>query len=470
MKGKHRLIAAIILLSAVMTGMASYTLAGEPTQPPNIIIFLTDDQGYADAGVYGSNDLDTPNIDQLAQEGIRFTSFYAQPLCGPSRAALLTGRYPVRINEPGNTKSPNTTLAASEVTVAEVLQQAGYRTALIGKWHLAGDGAPWDYAPPPLPPGKPGGKGPFDKSLMPNAQGFDYFFGTPMHNGYTQKVDPDRFIVDLMRNQSVIETQTDVDQLTTRYTQEALEFIRSNTAAPFFLLLSHNMPHVSLGVSSRFAGKSRRGLYGDVIMELDWSLGEVLAELQRLDIDQRTLVIFLSDNGPPLGQLTDRNGASAEPLRGGKYSNWEGGVRVPAIMRWPNNIPAKQEDNDIASIMDLLPTIIAASDAELPSDLNIDGFNLEPRLRGHSTSNSRAHFYYSLTTLQAVRKGRWKLVLPRKKDAPELLWLARYTEDVADYQLYDLEADISETQNVANLHPEVVTDLLMEIERGAPHQ
>ena len=454
----------------LMAGVASDTQAGEPTQPPNIIIFLTDDQGYADAGVYGSKNLDTPNIDQLAQEGIRFTSFYAQPLCGPSRAALLTGRYPVRIKEPGEMKSPNTTLAASEVTIAEILQQVGYTTALIGKWHLAGDGAPWDYAPPPLPPGRPGGKGPFDKSLMPNAQGFDYFFGTPMHNGYTQKVDPARFIVDLMRNHSVIETQTDVSQLTTRYTQEALKFIHSNASEPFFLLLSHNMPHVSLGVSSKFAGKSRRGLYGDVMMELDWSLGEILRALQKLNIDQRTLVIFLSDNGPPLGQLSDRNGASAEPLRGGKYSNWEGGVRVPAIMRWTNNIPAQQEDHDIASVMDLLPTIAAASGAPLPRQLRVDGYNLMPRLQGKPVSIDRAYFYYSLTTLQAVRKGRWKLVLPREKDAPELLWLGRYTEDVADYQLYDLETDVSETQNIAALHPEVVADLLQEIERGAPPQ
>ena len=450
------------LLSALLLVTAINACAIESKAPTNVIIFLTDDQGYADVGTYGSENIDTPNIDQLAADGIKFTSFYAQPLCGPSRAALLTGRYPVRIREPGGAKHPNTTLDASEVTIAEILQQAGYATALIGKWHLAGDGAPWDYAPPPRPPGRPGGKGPFERALMPNAQGFDYFFGTPMHNGYTQKVDPRRFIVDLMRNGDVVESQTEVDLLTARYTEEALQFIRANVAEPFFLLLSHNMPHVSLGVSQRFAGKSRHGLYGDVIMELDWSLGEILNELQALDIVESTLVVFLSDNGPPLGQLSDSNGASSLPLRGGKYSTWEGGVRVPAIMRWKGSIPPQQEDHGIASIVDLLPTIAEATNVSIPTDLNLDGHNLMPRALGIANTPDRTHFYHSLTNLQAVRRGSWKLVLPRQKNAPELLWLGRYTEDVAGYELYNLDEDLSETSNLVLEFPDVVENLLQE--------
>ena len=375
---------------------------------------------------------------------------------------MLTGRYPIRISEPGGKKNPNTTLAAGEGTIAEILQRAGYETGLIGKWHLAGDGAPWDYAPPPLPPGKPGGKGPFDPELMPNAQGFNYFFGTPMHNGYTQQVDPRRFIVDLMRNQEVIESQTDVDMLTQRYTQEALQFIRSSATQPFFLLLSHNMPHVSLGASSRFRGKSRKGLYGDVIMELDWSLGEILNELRILNIDENTLVLFLSDNDPPLGQLSDRNGASALPLRGGKYSTWEGGVRVPAIMRWKNTIPPGQVDDDIASIMDILPTLAHAAKTPIPRDVVLDGYNLMPRALGLLAAKDRIHLYHSLTTLQAVRKGPWKLVLPRQANAPKLSWLGRYTEDVIEYELYNLEQDIGETTNVAEQFPDILSDLIRE--------
>ena len=460
---RSRLTALIFGLSLIVTINISAVEAGKLT---NVIIFVTDDQGYSDVGAYGSEAIETPNIDQLAQDGIRFTSFYAQPLCGPSRAALLTGRYPVKISEPGGTKNPNTTLAASEVTIAEILQQAGYATALIGKWHLAGDGAPWDYAPPPLPPGRPGGKGPFYPELMPNAQGFDYFFGTPMHNGYTQKVDPQRFIVDLMRNGVVVESQADVNLLTSRYTEEALEFIRASAARPFFLLLSHNMPHVSLGVSQRFAGKSGRGLYSDVIMELDWSLGEITNELRALNLEENTLVVFLSDNGPPLGQLSDRNGASSLPLRGGKYSTWEGGVRVPAILRWKSTIPSQQVDQGIASIIDLLPTVAAATEVSISSDLDLDGYNLMPRALGNATETNRTHFYHSLTNLQAVRKGPWKLVLPRDRDASELLWLGRYTDDVAEYQLYNLEDDLGETRNVVANFPEIFIDLLKEAQQG----
>ena len=309
---------------------------------PNFVIILTDDQGYSDLGVYGSPDLQTPNIDKMAEEGIRFTDFYAQPSCGPSRAALLTGSYPIRVAEPNNEKNPNTTLHSKEVTIAEVLGGAGYQTALIGKWHMAGDGEePWDFVLPPLPPGKAGGRGPFNKALMPNAQGFDYFFGTPMHNGFTKEVDHERFIVELMRNGEVVESPVDVNLLTQTYTDKAIKFLQRQQDKPFFLLLSHNMPHVPLGASEGFREKSSRGLYGDAIAELDWSVGRVLAELKRLKLESNTLVVFTSDNGPEVRAELGDDVGKATPLRGGKYSNWEGGVRVPAIMRWPGkSLPA----------------------------------------------------------------------------------------------------------------------------------
>ena len=201
-------------------------------------------------------------------------------------------------------------------------------------------------------------------------------------------------------------------------------------------------------------------------MELDWSLGEITNELRALHLEENTLVVFLSDNGPPLGQLSDRNGASSLPLRGGKYSTWEGGVRVPAILRWKNTIPSQQVDRGIASIMDLLPTVAAATEVPVPSDLDLDGHNLMPRALGNATAMNRTHFYHSLTNLQAIRKGRWKLVLPRDKDTPELLWLGRYTDDVAEYQLYNLEDDLGETRNVVANYPEVFADLLKEAQQG----
>ncbi len=461
-------------IAITLLGLMSLATSADTTtevDQPNVIIFLTDDQGYGDVGVYGAEDIKTPHIDSLAADGIRFTSFYAQPLCGPSRAALLTGSYPIRIAEPDNKKHPNTILHTDEFTIAEAFQNQGYATAAIGKWHLAGDGAPWDYAPPPKPPGRPGGKGPFEPARMPNAQGFDYFFGTPMHNGYTKEVDPARFIVDLMRDGQVIETQTDVDNLTQRYTAETIAFIRAHQHEPFFIYLAHNMPHVSLGVSKPFRGQSDRGLYGDVIQELDWSLGQILATLEALEIDDRTLVIFLSDNGPPIGNLTDSNGGNAGPLRGGKYVNWEGGVRVPAIMRWPDQIPAGQIDDNSATMMDVFPTLVALADLKLEQPLDVDGINLTGRLTGavSQPQTIKPVFFYSLTTLQGVRAGQWKLVLPREANAPNMAWLGRYMDAVPSPQLFNLGDDIGEKNNLANQHPEIVSALMTEIEWARRH-
>ena len=464
----------IILLSTLILSCdkrivdsGEYGDGNKKTSRPNIILILTDDQGYADVGVYGATDLRTPHLDKLAADGIHFLDFYAQPYCGPTRAALLTGSYPIRIAEPGNRKNPNTTLHTKELTIAEVLKDAGYSTAAIGKWHLAGDGEePWDFAPPPLPPGRPGGKGPFKAELMPNAQGFDYFYGTPMHNGITKEVDHRRFIVELMRNGEVVQSPANMDLLTKTYTEETIEFIRAHQDSPFFIYLAHTMPHTPLGASEAFRGKSTRGLYGDAIEELDWSVGRILEELKQLDLDKNTLVIFVSDNGPETRQVLGNHVGNAKPLRGGKYSNWEGGVRVPAIMHWPDRIPKGVVSREIVSIMDLYPTLTYLANGELPRDLKIDGKNITPLMFNEPGAHSphRSYFYYALSKLQAVRMDRWKLVLPRKADSPHLLWLGKYMDTIEKPMLFDLDADIAEQYDLSDEKPDVVARLMTEIE------
>jgi arylsulfatase A-like enzyme len=462
------MILSILSASGVALGAETHTKSASSLQP-NIILVFTDDQGYADLGVFGASDIRTPNLDKMAAEGIRFMSFYAQPVCGPSRAALLTGSYPIRVAEPGNTKSPNTVPHSKEITIAEGLKTAGYATAVIGKWHMAGEGLePWDFAPPPVEPGRPGGLGPFNPELMPNAQGFDYFFGTPMHNGYTELVDNRRFIVQLMRNSDVVESPADVNLLTKKYTEETIKFIRQHKDRPFFIYLSHNMPHVSLGASEAFRGKSPRGLYGDAIEELDWSMGQILEELKRQQLEQNTLIVFTSDNGPETQANLGGNNGRATPLRGGKYSNWEGGVRVPAIMQWQGKIPKGVVSKEIATTMDLFPTFMKLASGALPEDRVIDGKDISALLFAKAGAQSPHHsfYYYSLTKLQAVRSGRWKLVLPRKVDSPHILWLSKYMDAVEKPMLFDLELDISEQHNLAAKRPDVVTDLMIEVERA----
>ena len=469
---QYPLIIFVLLFLALLNSCTSSQEEGqaekEVSSKPNFIVVFTDDQGYNDVGVYGSPDIRTPNLDRMAADGIRFTSFYAQPVCGPSRAALLTGSYPIRVAEPENRKNPNTVLHSREVTIAEALKTVGYATAVIGKWHMAGDGdEPWDYAPPTLPPGRPGGKGPFKTELMPAAQGFDYFYGTPMFHGYTREVDLARFIPELMRNDKVIESPADVDLLTQKYTDETIGFIRDNRDEPFFIYLAHHMPHLPLGASPGFKGKSERGPYGDAVEELDWSMGEIFKELERLQLDEKTLVVYLSDNGPEVGHSEAYTG-SAAPLRGAKYSNWEGGIRVPAIMRWPGNIPKSTVSDALVTSMDLYPTLVALAGSQLPEGIKFDGGDISPLLfnRPGATSPYTHFFYYSLTQLQAVRADRWKLVLPRQANSPYTLWLGRYAEAVEKPLLFNLEEDIGEQIDLADEHPDIVGELMQEADKA----
>ena len=457
--GIEWIAASILLLSLVLClwfpGPAN---AGE--QPPNFIVFLMDDVGYADMGVQGAEGFRTPNFDRLAAEGTRLTDFYVHPVCGVTRAALMTGCYAMRVGEVKNTKHGHPILHPEEITLAEVLKTRGYATGLVGKWHLGG----------------PGGDG-FSPELMPNAQGFDFHFGTPTHNGFTRTIEGSPFRARLVRNGETVDEsidQDEMDQLTRRYTEESIDFIRRNKDRPFFLYLAHNMAHVVLGASERFRGTSDRGLYGDVMQELDWSAGEVVRTLQELGLDERTLIVFTSDNGPwEESQLAgptpqEDHYGRATPLRGFKMTTWEGGVRAACIARWPGKIPPRRVCHEPATIMDLLPTFAAMSGAELPKERKLDGRDISPLLLGEPEAGSphEAIYHYAFTHLQAVRCGKWKLVLPRPAKPPWCSWSARMIDGVPEPQLYDLENDVGEQQDVSAQNPEILQRLLQLAERG----
>ncbi|MBI1369630.1 MAG: sulfatase-like hydrolase/transferase [Planctomycetes bacterium] len=443
------LIWLIVLLLA-----AAWVRAAEDARP-NLVMILVDDLGYNDVGCFGSPLIKTPNIDRMAAEGIRFTSFYAQNVCGPSRAALMTGCYPIRIAEPHNTKSGHTVVHADEITVAELLKQAGYATGLIGKWHLAGEGA-----------GKQGrGTGPFDASRMPNAQGFDYFFGTPAHNGHTREHEPATWKTEVYRNSERLETDADVNTLTKRETDEAVKFIRDHKSERFFVYLAYNMVHVALGASEDFRGKSPRGLYGDATQEIDFGVGQVLATLKELGIDDNTLVVFTSDNGPWVEASIGDYGGSAYPLRGFKMNTWEGGLRVPGVVRWPGHVPAGKVSDAIVTTLDVLPTFASLAGAKLPTDRKIDGVDMSDFWRGNTQECPRDEFfYYAYTHLEAVRDGAWKLVLPRPKSPPWTSWYGRMIDAVPAPELYNLDDDISEKHDVAAEHPDIVARLMKRID------
>lgn len=449
MNSFRKLIAALFLMSVI--GMRAEDAT---SPPPNIILIFTDDQGYEDLGCYGATKIKTPNIDRMASEGTRLTSFYAQPVCGVSRAALMTGCYPIRIGEKKNIKNLHTEPSPQEVMIPQILKSAGYATAIIGKWHLGSRG-----------------KGPanFDPATMPNAKGFEYFYGTPVFNGYTARVEDTKVRSPILRNQEVVVAAVENwDHITGDYTREALSWLEANRSRPFFLYLAHNMPHVPLGASEHFKGKSAYGPYGDAIEEIDWSTGQILAKIKELGLDENTMVIYTSDNGPwiePPGIPVDHSG-SAAPYRGAKMSAWDGGSRVPCIVRWPGKIPAGKSSDEILTTMDLLPTFASLANCKLPEQ-TLDGFDASNFLTGKTPTSPRDEYlYYTATRLTGVRSGRWKLVLPRPAKPADAGWWGRMIEAVPSNQLYDLTADPGETKDLASQHPSIVDELMKRVERA----
>ncbi len=420
---------------------------------PNFIVIFTDDLGYGDIGCFGSETIKTPNIDSMAAEGMRFTDFYAQTVCGPSRAALMTGCYPLRVAIRNNEVDIHPVLHSEEVTIAEVLKDVGYSSIAIGKWDLAGH-TQQSSAKTKLWP-----------DLFPLYQGFDEFFGTPTSNDS---------IVNLYRDNELIEPKADLSQLTRRYTDEAIRFIKEKKDQPFFVYLAHSMPHVQLAVSEEFKGKSKGGLYGDVVEEIDWNVGRILQTLKDEGLDENTYVIFTSDNGPwyfgnskghlkKFGDKWREHGGSAGDLRGAKTSTWEGGLRVPLVIRAPGKVPAGETSSELVTTMDVLPTFAHLAGAEVPQDRVIDGHDVSDLFLGKPDAKSptEALYYYRQTRLEGVRSGKWKLMLP----APANRDWANYSKpedhfEITQPMLFNLEDDVAETHDVAAANPEIVQSLL----------
>ena len=414
-----------------------------PRRTPNVVIIFCDDLGYADVGCYGAKGYQTPNIDRLARDGMRFTDFYvAQAVCSASRAALLTGCYPSRIGILGALSPKSRTgLHSNEVTMAEVLRERGYATAIYGKWHL-GD------AP----------------SFLPTRHGFDDYFGLPYSNDMWPRHPtsgtnyPELPLID---GEKVIELTPDQSRLTARYTERAVGFIHTHRDRPFFLYVPHNMPHVPLFVSDRFRGKTSRGLYGDVIEEIDWSVGEILDALKRDQLERDTLVIFSSDNGPWL--LYGDHSGSAQPLREGKATSFDGGVRVPFIARWPGQIPPGGVCREPAMTIDLLPTIARLAGTRLPAN-TIDGKDIWPLLAGEAGAKGQeAYFIYWERELQAMRSGPWKLHFKHSFVKPNPAGgggrPGKYATLKVEKSLFNLADDPGELKDVADKNPEVVQRL-----------
>ncbi|EMI16202.1 arylsulfatase A [Rhodopirellula maiorica SM1] len=436
------IIVSVFLGVAQFLGLAPSLAAAEK---PNIILIFADDVGYGDLGCYGSR-VSTAEIDRLASEGLRSTDcLVAANVCGPSRAALMTGRFPMRCGHPisrhNTTKYEEYGIAADELTIAELLKTAGYYTKMVGKWHL---GFHVD------------GSHPLDA-------GFDEYLG--LHSNYSKTHgDADT----LYRNRKVEQDGIDFEKVTTLYTDEVVDFIQAEREQPFFIYFSHHIAHAPILPSQPFrgtTGKGRASAYNDFVQELDHSVGRVMTALQETGIADDTLVVFLSDNGPAV------NG-SAKPLSGGKYVTMEGGHRVPGIFYWPGRIPAAQVSDAMITSMDLLPLFAHLADAELPSDRKLDGKNIIDLLTGKTNQSPHRYFYYyNGLNLQAVRNERWKLHLPRTiEDQP--YWAKKAGGNpkkihlsLQEPMLFDLDSDIGEKKNVISQHPEVASELMKQAEQ-----
>ncbi len=411
----------LLLLTMLLGGTAFSQRA------PNIVFILADDLGYGDVGAFGATDIRTPNIDLLAKNGIKFTEFYSpSPVCSPTRAGFLTGRYPRRMGIDGVFFPESFTgLPASEVTVAEALKAKGYATGIVGKWHLG-----------------------HHPQYLPLQNGFDEYFGIPYSNDMQGVV--------YLRGNDVAEYKVDQRYTTKVYTEEAVSFIERHRQQPFFLYLAHTMPHVPLYASEAFLGKSKRGLYGDVVEELDWSVGQVLAALRKNGLEQNTLVVFTSDNGPWLA--FDVEGGSPGPLREGKQTTFEGGMRVPTVAYWPGRIKAGSVYDNLATTFDWFPTFLhlAGETAYQPQN-PLDGEDITGVLTGTGKRKGDELLYYFNGTLQAYRKGDWKIKLPYAGNRG-----ITGVKDVAphDTLLFNLKQDVGEQTNLAKSHPEKVQALL----------
>jgi arylsulfatase len=391
-------------------------------------MIYADDLGFGDLGCYGSK-IPTPNLDNIASEGVVFESFYsASPVCSPSRAALLTGRYPTRMGVLDVLHPDSATgLPASEVTLAQMLRPSRYHNMCIGKWHL---GSRPQY--------------------MPTNRGFDEFFGVP----YSTDMSP----LPLMRDTAVIEPQANLEALTARYTEEAVSFIGRAKSAPFFLYMAHTLPHIPLAASPRFQGKSGFGPYGDAVAEIDWSVGEVLRAVQNNGLDENTLIMFSSDHGPWFEGSTGRS-------RGRKGETWDGGIHVPFVARYPGRIPASRVCSTLATTMDILPTVAHLTRSALPA-ARVDGVNIFPLMTGLSESVEHdVLLFFDSWDLQCARLGPWKLHVARHNTPP---WLAlppqwRRNVTLAQPELYDIERDPGESCNVAADHPGIVAEIRARI-------
>ena len=412
--------------------LLSFTLfTGEtPPEKPNVVLIFTDDLGYGDLGCYGNEVIRTPHLDQMAAEGARFTEFYSiSPVCSPSRAGLLTGRYPIRMGIQSVFFPESWTgMAPEEITLAEALKEQGYATSCVGKWHL-GHHHPY----------------------LPLQQGFDEYFGIPYSN--------DMEAVVYLDGNEVVEDEVDQRYTTRTYTEKALDFIGRKAGSPFFLYVAHSMPHVPLYASEDFEGKSPRGLYGDVIEEIDWSVGQILEKLEAEGLDKETIVIFTSDNGPWLA--FGPNGGSAGPLREGKQFTFEGGMRVPGIIQWKGHI-APMESEELASTIDLFPTLVKLAGGTLPDGRPIDGQDISAHLLQKEPIGERTLAYYHNGELRAFRKGDWKIKMPYPGNEFKP-W--RAAVPAHDTLLFNLKADIGEQANLLSQRPQQAEELLSAMQQ-----
>ncbi|MBV63401.1 MAG: arylsulfatase [Rickettsiales bacterium] len=428
----------------------------EAQSNPNIVIIFTDDQGYADVGCFGAEGYETPNLDKMASEGMRFTAFYvAQAVCGASRAALLTGCYPNRISMLGapGPKSKHG-INPDEILIPEMLKNKGYSTGMFGKWHLG-----------------------HHKKSLPIHHGFDEYYGLPYSNDMWPHHPGVRHLpmkerlkkwphLPLIEGDQIIDDEVTPEEqksLTTDYTIKAVNFIKKNKDNPFFLYLAHSMPHVPLFVKDKNKGITKKGLYADIMWEIDWSVGEIIKSLKDNGIDENTLVIFTTDNGPWLSY--GNHAGSAKPLREGKGTAWEGGVRVPCIMRWPKKIPSEKICSTPAMTIDILPTIAELTGSDLPNH-SIDGKSIFPLMKGNPQAKSphEAYFFYWGANLHAIRKGNWSLHLPHSyrslKDQPGKDGIpSKYIQKSTAIALFDLKNDIGQKEDLSEIHPNIVKRL-----------